>query len=170
MRALLRELRRSGLRAMPFFLAIFFVLINALPLGIPEFSRVIPFLSIILVYYWSIYRPDLFSAWMALIVGLLQDFLGGGPVGLMALILLGVQGICLSQRRIVLSGGFLTGWGAFGIICSAAAAAIWIISSLYYVNVFSVIPVLAQCFLTVALYPLVAWILGRAERRIRVIR
>ncbi|MBT4710871.1 MAG: rod shape-determining protein MreD, partial [Alphaproteobacteria bacterium] len=92
------------------------VLLTVLPLGIPFAAVVTPFLSLMAVYYWSIYRPDLLPPAAVFVLGVLQDILTGGPVGLLALVLLLVQALAVSQRRILLGQAFSVEWAGLLLI------------------------------------------------------
>ena len=120
---LLRVLRTL----LPGLVTLLAVLITVLPLGVSFAAVVTPFLSLMAVYYWSIYRPDLlppaavFANWRA------PGHSHGGPVGLLALVLLLVQALAVSQRRILLGQAFSVEWaglllvavgGGFGVLAA----------------------------------------------------
>ncbi|MCW5730286.1 MAG: rod shape-determining protein MreD [Alphaproteobacteria bacterium] len=165
MPGLLRRLRGFGRRLAPSLFGIALILLALLPFGLPQFSSVMPLLSVIAVYYWGVYRPDLLPAWAAFALGLVEDALSGGPLGLMALVLALVQGVCVSQRRFLAGAGFVVGWSGFALVAGGAALFIWSVSSLYYLHLFDPRQALAQWALTVFAYPLLAWTFLLAERR-----
>ena len=105
-------------------------------------------------------------AWAVFLLGLLQDLLGGGPVGLMALVLVLVRGICLSQRRVFVSKSFLVGWWGFAMVALGAALLLWLVSCLFYFSLFRPAPVLIELGLTIAVYPPLIWLFTRAEQRL----
>jgi len=43
-----------------------------------------PLLSFMPLYYWGIVRPDLMTPFWAFLLGLMEDFLSGGPPGVWA--------------------------------------------------------------------------------------
>lgn len=150
----------------PALQAMVLLLLALVPLGVPHLAEVSPMVSVMAVYYWSIYRPDLMPAPAAFAIGLVQDLLSGGPVGMMALVLVLVQGVCMSQRRVIVSSSFLLGWLLFMVIAAGASLATWMVAAAFYWALFDPRPLLVQLLLTVALYPIFDWLFGRTERRL----
>ena len=140
------------------------VLLVALPVGVPFFAVVTPFLPLMAVYYWSIYRPDLLPPAAVFAIGVLQDILTGSPVGLVALVLLLVQALAVSQRRILLGQAFLVEWSGFLLVAAGAALVSWLLASGYNVAVVPPAPFVTQALLTAALYPVGSWLFTRAAR------
>jgi len=159
---MLRSLRVAA----PVGLTLVLILIGLLPFGAPDLARVMPSMLLIAVYYWSIYRPEFMPAVAVFWLGVLQDAMSGVPLGLSSLVLLGVHGICQSQRRLFLRSTFLVGWWGFLIVAAAASLAVWAISSVYFVKVLDSRPASIQFFLTLMLYPPLALFFGRFERRL----
>jgi rod shape-determining protein MreD len=140
------------------------VLLTVLPLGIPFAAVVTPFLSLMAVYYWSIYRPDLLPPAAVFVLGVLQDILTGGPVGLLALVLLLVQALAVSQRRILLGQAFSVEWAGLLLVVAGAGAVSWTLASVYYLALVPPVPFVVQALITVALYPLGSWLFARVAR------
>jgi rod shape-determining protein MreD len=140
------------------------VLLTVLPLGIPFAAVVTPFLSLMAVYYWSIYRPDLLPPAAVFVLGVLQDMLTGGPVGLLALVLLLVQALAVSQRRILLGQAFSVEWAGLLLVVAGAGAVSWTLASVYYLALVPPVPFVVQALITVALYPLGSWLFARVAR------
>ena len=155
---------RATIPALTLLLCIF---VTTIPFGLPYLADVTPFLSLIAVYYWSIYRPDLMPAAVAFAGGLLQDVLTGGPVGLLALVLVLVHGIGVSQRRVFLGKSFQVEWWGFGLVTAGAIFFAWAAASLYFTMFIEVRPFVVQALLTVAIYPLVTRLFSRAARVLR---
>lgn len=157
-----RLLRLLG-QLTPAALTILLMLPSVLPIEAPRLGEITPMLTVMAVFYWSIYRPELMPSWLAFVIGLLQDLISGGPVGLTALILVLVATYVGSQRRVFLSRSFMVGWGGFALIALAVAAASWAIASLYLGAVLRPAPMLLQALATTLLYPALVWALGRAQ-------
>jgi rod shape-determining protein MreD len=150
----------------PTALTLVLVLLSAVPLGLPYYSTVAPLLAVMSVYYWSIYRANLMPAPAVFLIGLTQDMIGGGPFGLMALVLVIVHGICVSQRRVFLSKPFLVGWWGFVFVAAGASVVAWAVASIYFFAWFDPRPAMGQFVLTVALYPPLTWLLSRTEAQL----
>ena len=167
-RAPLGILLGTALRAtIPGLTLLLCIFLATIPLGIPYFSDVTPFLSLMAVYYWSIYRPDLMPAIVVFAGGLLQDVLTGGPVGLLALVLVLVHGVGVSQRRVFLGKSFQVEWWGFSLITAGAVLFAWAVASLYFTTLMEARGFVVQALLTVAVYPLMTRLFSQAARVLR---
>ena len=149
---------------LPGLVTLLAVLVAVLPLGISFAAVVTPFLSLMAVYYWSIYRPDLLPPAAVFAIGVLQDILTGGPVGLLALVLLLVQALAVSQRRILLGQGFTVEWAGLLLVTAGAGLVSWLLASVYYLALVPPLPFVVQALITAALYPLGSWLFTRVAR------
>lgn len=161
------KLGRAARAMIPGWLLLGCIFVSGLPFGLPYFADVTPFLSLMAVYYWSIYRPELLPPAVVFAAGLVQDVISGGPLGLMALVLVLVHGVGASQRRVFLGKTFPVEWWGFGLVTLGAGACAWIVASVYYAALIDLRTLAVQAFLTVALYPLVTRIFSRAARALR---
>lgn len=163
---LLRRLER-GIRGLtPFVTTLALVLLGTLPLPLPGFATVMPWLTLMAVYYWSIYRPDLLPLVATFLLGLVQDSLGGTPLGLNVSVLLVVQGVVVSQRRFFHGKTFLVEWWGFMLVAPGAALAAWVLVSLYFGVLVGPQPLAIQVLLSIALYPCLAWLFARAQHHL----
>lgn len=145
---------------LPALTAVFCVFLGALPYGIPYLAVVMPWLGLMPIYYWSIHAPHYLPLWAAFLVGLWQDALTGGPLGLFALIFLLVRYFVGRQRHIFYKKAFLVGWWGFALVTAMAGLTGWGIASLYYGTALSATPFVVQSLLTIMVYPVIAWLLG----------
>jgi rod shape-determining protein MreD len=148
----------------PFALTVLLVLVAAAPTHIDGFVRVAPLLPLIAVYHWSIYRPELLPAVGVFAVGLLQDLLGGGPLGAHTAVLLGVYGAVLTQRGFFYGKTFAIIWLGFGLVAAGAVAATWLLVSVYYLRPIQPQAFLFQYLMTLMAFPPVSWLLLRWQR------
>ena len=147
-----------------FALTLVLVVVSVVPLHIPGFARVAPLLPLIAVYHWAIYRPALLPAFAVFVIGLLQDTLTGMPIGVNALVFLGVYGVVLSQRRFFAGKSFAVVWLGFAVVAAGAALSSWILVSVYYVTLVAPRPVLFQYLMTLGVFPLLVWVFLRWQR------
>ncbi|MDO9460353.1 MAG: rod shape-determining protein MreD [Alphaproteobacteria bacterium] len=148
----------------PSLTAVVFVLVGVVPAAVPGLSTVSPLLSVAVIFFWVVTRPALMPPAAVFFVGLLQDVLSGGPIGLWALTLLVVQYLSLSQRQYLFGKTFTLGWVGFASIVSGAALLAWLGACIYYGVFLSPAPVLVQGALTMLVYPAIAWILVGLSR------
>lgn len=150
----------------PVGLTIILILINVVPTHIPGFASIVPQLALMAVFHWTVFRPDLVPIWAIFIIGILQDSLSGAPMGLNTMVFLTIYGIVLSQRRFFLGKTFLVEWLGFSIIAAGASFQSWVLLSAYHVYVIASGPIVFQYFMTIGLYPILAWAMGRWHRSI----
>jgi rod shape-determining protein MreD len=163
---LLQRLDRLARDMTPLFLSLVLVIFSATPLRIPDFGPVAPNVGLIAAYYWGIYRPDLFPASAAFVVGLWQDILVGAPLGMNALVLLAIHWFILGQRRFFQGKSFAVVWWAFALMAAAAAVLLWLIAMVYHGRLLDATPAAFQGALTVALFPFLTWVLARAQHAV----
>jgi len=144
-------------------LTLFILLISLVPTRIPGYGGIAPLLTLISVYYWSIYRPDLLPAIAAFLLGLLLDIGGDTPMGVNALVFLLVHGLLSSQRRFFLGKPFLMTWWAFAVVAAVACWLSWVLVSLLGGHWIESRPVLFTYLMTLAFYPVLGWFLIRAQ-------
>ena len=134
------------------------------PLHIPGFARVAPLLPLIAVYHWAIYRPRLLPASAVFVIGVLQDTLTGTPIGVNALVFIGVYGVVLSQRRFFAGKSFAVVWLGFAVVAAGAALSSWILVSVSNLTLVAPLAVLFQYLMTLGVFPLLAWVFLRWQR------
>jgi rod shape-determining protein MreD len=144
------------LLGLPGLLTLLLVLIGAVPIGAPLIGPVLPAFGLVAVFVFAIHRPDLMPHWLAFLIGVIQDLVIGGPLGLNALLLLSVQGICSSQRRFLAGRPFWLVWLGFALIALPAAVAQWLIACAYLTALVPIRDSLMQATVTLALFPIVA--------------
>ena len=150
----------------PFALTLALLLASLVPLPLPAYASVTPSFMVMAVYFWTLHRPDLMPASAVFAIGLLQDFLTGGVLGVSAIVLLALGFATGSQRRFLGGALFVTVWAGFVVNSAGAAILAWGLNTLSAGTMFDPRPALFQYLLTVGLYPSMGWILARAQRAI----
>jgi len=154
-----RGSERSFRALLPLLTTLGLILLMQLQYRMSFLDNLFPFLSLIAVYYWCIFAPRLMPVSGVFFLGLLQDILSGGPIGMMALLLLLVRVFVISQGRRFLEREFLFNWLVFIIISPVFGLATWAIASLYLKESQNILNVSGQSLLTIALFPLVTFTL-----------
>ena len=148
----------------PFALTFLLLIFDAVPFHIPGFAQVAPLMPMIGIYFWAVYRPDLMPAAAVFLIGILQDFLSGLPVGVSALTFLAVQGAGVTQRSFFFGKSFLIVWVGFVIVAAGALSLMWLLLSMLSGALVDGHPALYQYGLTVAVFPVVAWLFTRWQQ------
>jgi rod shape-determining protein MreD len=147
----------------PILIALLCAIIGVLPLNLPGLAAIGPALTLMAVYYWSIFAPLLLPPPAVFLIGLVQDLLGGGPIGLNALILLSVCGLVVNQRRVFMARAFHMAWFGFMFISVGVSLVSWAVVSLFYMHLLAPTPFLVQSGLSIALYPISSWLFSRVH-------
>ena len=160
------RLEQGVRKCTPVALTLVLVFISLAPFPVPGYVQVTPMLTLISVYYWSIYRPDLMPLAATFGIGLVQDVLTGAPLGMSALVLLLVQGAVVAQRRFFLGKTFLVVWWCFMLVAPAAAVVSWLLASLYHWTIIGPQTLFFQNVVTILVYPCLTWFLAVAHKRL----
>ena len=145
----------------PFGLTVVLLIVGVVPLHVPGLGVVVPWLPLMAVYHWAIYRPELLPAYAVFVIGVLEDILTGLPLGVNAVVFLLVYGGGLSQRRFFVGKSFYILWLGFALVAGAASVANWVLVSLWNVTMLMPHALFFQFLTTVGLYPILAWVLMR---------
>ena len=151
-------------KLVPFGLTLGLMLFALTSTQVPGLSHVTPMYSLAAIYFWSIYRPDLIGYGTAFGIGLLEDLLTGAPLGCSALILLLCQYLVFRQPKFFNAKPFGIFWLAFGVLALGAGLIKWICVGLVAPGGFTRFgDMFAAVLMTVAVYPVIAWLLAKAQ-------
>jgi rod shape-determining protein MreD len=146
---------------LPVMATLLLVLVSVIPSHTPGLSQIGPMMSLISVYYWAVYRPDLLGYGAVFAVGLLEDTIAGTPLGVGSLMLLLVHGVVVTQYKFFHGKSFTVTWWAFVVVAAFASLVKWLcLSALQGTFVSAQAPFYAY-LMTVALYPVIGWLLVR---------
>jgi len=156
-----------GLRSLtPGLITLVLALAPATPIRLASEWSAMPALTLMAVYYWTIYRPDLLPPPAIFGIGLVEDLSTGGPLGVTALVLLGVYALVLNQRRLFLGKPFAVTWAGFVLVAILAAVATWLATSLLAFSLLRLTEPLLRLCATATMFPLLVWFFIRTHRRV----
>ena len=107
-----------------------FLLLNVVSFSMPHAGDLKPFFLLMAVYYWAIYRPTVMPSGYTFALGLIVDLLADLPIGMTALILLGLQILVRRSRLFLMGQPYMMVWLGFAITAVAYAAGVWFIITL----------------------------------------
>jgi len=163
----LQRMDLTARRFVPFGVTLVLMLFAMTPTYIPGLSHITPMYALMAVYFWSIYRPDLLGYGATFGIGVLEDLLAGTPLGSGALILLLCQRVVFNQQKFFNNKPFGIFWLAFALIALGASLLRWLCVGLVSPRGFTPIgQVFAAYLMTVALYPIVGWLLAKAHQKL----
>lgn len=136
------------------------IALDALPLPAPSPTTASPLLTLAVVVFWSLRRPDLMTPLRVFVLGLIADAVLALPPGFTALTLLTAAAASVAARRYVLRQPFPTVWLAFALLILAVEGLRWLVAGALHGGLIAFPPLLLEAGLTVAAWPLV-WALLR---------
>lgn len=153
-------------RSLPVVLTVMLAFIGAVPTGLPYLGSIVPAYTTMAVFYWAVYRPDLFPAGAVFLVGVLEDSITGTPLGVGTVCLLFVYGLALGQRRAFLKRPFFIAWIGFAVLAALATLLAWLMISVLSGSFVEARAALFQYLLTVALFPCLAMLFVAIHRHL----
>jgi rod shape-determining protein MreD len=151
-------------RCVPLTITIFLLLFSMIPLHLPGVPSLAPMYTMMAVYFWSIYRPEGFGYGAAFAIGVLEDLLVGTPLGSSALALLICQWLVFNQQKFFSNRPFLEVWLAFAVVTVGTGLVRWFCAGLIGAGGFTPLGDTAgSIVLTMVAYPLIGWLLARAQ-------
>jgi rod shape-determining protein MreD len=154
----------SGL--VPFFCGLVAVLISNIPLTLLGGLVPAPLLGLIPVYFWCLVRPDLMTPAAALVIGIFEDIMAGGPPGVWTLAFVLTYAVVARQRD------SFAGLGGLGAVLGFATAACitcltaYAIVALSYRHMPPLGPIVGEMAVTVLFYIPGAFVVGAIHRRL----
>jgi rod shape-determining protein MreD len=151
-------------RLLPFATTVLAMLCGLQPVHIPGYAPVVPAFALMAAYHWTIYRPDLLPAAGLFAVGMAQDLLSGELIGLTGMLLLLTRLIVLRGRRHFVNRSFAFLWAGFSLLTTGAMIFLWALHSLFAAQLLDLRVAAFRAVLTVSLFPIASYLLGRAQR------
>lgn len=154
-------------QAIPLLSILAISFLGLINLPFPNYTTIAPAYTLIAVYCWTVWRPDLVPYLGIFLIGVFEDFLRGTPAGATALLLLVTQVFVRSQRRFLFGRTFDTFWVGFAVVCVAVAILEWIVMSLAYGTLISATAAIFRYLLTIAVFPVLSVLLLRLLRSVQ---
>lgn len=152
--------------AAPTALGLFGVLLLSSPIRLFEGLVPTPLLPLVVVYFWAIYSPNHLPAIGVFLIGLFQDLLTGGAIGLWPLIYLSISLLVTSQRSYFQGREQRVVWLGFAVSSSIAGLIVWLFSSLLAGGILPLLPLVLQLMTTILAYPIIAALFTELHGRV----
>jgi rod shape-determining protein MreD len=159
-----QRLDQQARATLPLLSGLLLTLLNVVVWPIPFFGVITPALSLVAVYYWAVYRPDLFTPLMGFALGLIHDSLNGLPLGLSALLFTAIHQLAYAQRRFFVGHPFFMLWAGFALTMVTVAFCQWLLITILQWQRLNPAPIVMQSILTITLFPALAWLLISLQR------
>lgn len=138
------------------------VVIAAVPWGLPgEITFVLPFMTLLLIFLFSLHRTPPIPAWLVFLSGLATDVLTAGPLGYWALLytMTYTLGRLIFAKLPPVSLAKL--WLSYAVIASLVALVGWGVASIYYLRIIDWWPIALGLLCSTAICPLACWMMRR---------
>ena len=152
----------------PTILGVLGVLALVLPLRLFGGILPTPLLPLMVIFFWSLYGPNYMPSVSTFLIGLLQDILLGGALGMWASAYLIVQYVTMGQRSYFLGREQHVVWMGFLIAAFTAGAIVWLETCMLAGSWITIRPMLWQTLITVAFYPALAIAFSSFHERVIV--
>lgn len=130
------------------------ILASTLPIHVEGISAFIPAFDLIIIFYWSVYKPKLLGPIFIMSLSLLEDIIYGMPLGITSLLNVIAQYIITSQRRYFLKEPFGFIWFGFGVFCLGMILMKWAVIGILHKKLYFANYIIMQWLLSVAIYPM----------------
>jgi rod shape-determining protein MreD len=138
-------------------------LLFAAPLRVHGFQLPEPLFAMIPVFAWAVLRPSIVAPLCVLALGLFNDLVWGGRLGLWGLALLVAYGFILVSRSMMSGQSRVMLWAWFAAAAFAAMGAAYLAVLISTGNAPNLLAVAGQWLPTTLLYPLADRLVGRFE-------
>ena len=138
--------------------------ISIQPAHIPGYAALTPAFTLMTVYHWTIYRPDLLPPFALFLVGITQDLLAGVSPGVTAFVLLLARAVVLRQRRHFVNRPFPFVWTGFTMLTGGAMLFLWTTHCLLDDVLVDFRGTFFRAVLTISMFPIASFLLGRSQR------
>jgi rod shape-determining protein MreD len=139
-------------------------LLSLQPVHLLGYVTLTPAFALMAVYHWTIYRPELLPPLALFGIGVGYDLLSGGPPGVTPLLFLASRVAVLRCRRWFINRTFPFVWGGFTLLAGAAMLGLWMIHSVLAFQFLGFSGGVFRAALTISLYPISSFLLGRTQR------
>lgn len=151
-------------RLLPIATTMLSSLLSLQPVHLPGYMTLMPPFALMAVYHWTIYRPDLLPPVALFEIGIADDLLSGGPLGVAPLLYLLSRSAVLRCRRLFINQTFPFIWGGFTLLTGSAMLGLWLLHSALAFQVVGFSGSVFRSVLTILLFPTSSFLLGRSQR------
>jgi rod shape-determining protein MreD len=162
----LPRVNNGAARLLPVATTLLAAVISVLPVQIPGYAALTPVFTLMAAYHWTIYRPDLLPPVALFGIGIAEDLLAGSPIGVNALLLLLTRVAVLSHRRYFINRNFPFVWTGFTLLAAVAMLGLWGLHCVLDLSLLDFRNAVIRAALTIAMFPLASFVLGRAQRAV----
>jgi len=151
-------------RLLPIATTLLATVVSIQPAHIPGYAALTPAFTLMTVYHWTIYRPDLLPPLALFLVGIVQDLLAGVPPGATAFVLLLTRAVVLRHRRHFANRPFPFVWAGFTMLTGGVMLFLWALHCSLDGVMVDFRGTVFRAVLTISVFPITSFLLGRTQR------
>jgi rod shape-determining protein MreD len=126
--------------------------------GLPE-----PMFPLALAFAWAVIRPSILGPVALLALGLFNDLFWDGPMGLCVLALICAYGLALGGRALMAGQGSVVMGGWYAAACCLGLGVAFVFATMVAHEQPNLFAVIWQLLWTMALYPVLLWLVDHFE-------
>lgn len=156
---------RSLYTAGPYLFTVLIILVARVPFQDAAAGPLIPIFSLIYTYYFRLHFPQAAGLVFIFLLGLLEDYLSGGYLGMTPLVLLLVAALFERRRNLFTQGTFVTETIIFVFFSLGVSLLYWLLTSFVEASLLPVMPFVIQGLVTALAFPFYVLVVSRLFRR-----
>ena len=154
----------TGFRhGLPMATAILATFVDVLPLPDAGPGAIAPHLTLAVVFFWCVHRPELLPPGAIFVTGLIGDVVAALPPGMNAFSLLIVPLLLRRAPRAAMARASSVVWAAFAVTAVTVGLIRWLLGTSFWESPLPFQPFMFETAFTVAIFPLVSWLLSRLQ-------
>jgi rod shape-determining protein MreD len=148
-------------------IAVFFAMLNLSNIKIEYVADFLPLFDVMIIYYFAILKPDIFSVWFLFLLGIISDSINGFPLGITSICyIVLVKIFCGLNRRIMMKDNFHQIFGQFIAFTFCVLFLKWSIISMYHFKIYNIINPIIQLVITCTIYVLIHKVFDFLDRKL----
>lgn len=140
----------------PLLVSLFLLIMSYFSMGATVSNDIKPCLGLICIYFWMIYRQDIFGLVSVFILGFVNDIISTAPFGTNLFEVLLLYVLINNFYKFINGKSFLVVWCGFAVLALAVMLSKWLLISVYYAQFLPLHVLMFSFFMTVAFYPLIS--------------
>ena len=143
---------------LPLLFSVALIALSFLPLKSSLADNARPAVGLMCVYFWLIYRPDLFNLGTVFVLGIFTDIASSTPFGSSLLTMLVMYLLVTNLIKYLNGRVFVVLWIGMALLLPVCLLVQWLSISIYYAQPLPLLPLFFSYLITLAFYPIVGGI------------
>lgn len=143
---------------------VLFFFLNTISFSFPLTDEMRPFFVLLIIYFWSVYRPYFLNYMLVFGLGLFFDFILNFPIGLHSLLFLIVAWLVRRQRNFFLGQSYIVLWIGYLVTLSSVIFLEYIFFSALLKHFPDVYPIISNFLISAVLFPPVSYLMFLIHR------